>query len=196
MKVVLATGNAGKVAEISRIFSETDIELIAQSDLDIESPPETGDTFVENALIKARHAASQTGLPAMADDSGLAVEALGGRPGVHSARYAGDDATDEENVDLLLRELANVDVQNRNAGFHCAAVFVSNQASNAPLICEAVWQGRITETRQGDGGFGYDPVFFDPEIGKTGAQMNREEKNSISHRGRAFQKLCALLQKQ
>lgn len=196
MKVVLATGNSGKLAEISRIFSAVNIELLAQTDLNIESPPETGDTFIANALIKARHAALHSGLPAMADDSGLAVDALGGRPGVHSARYAGEHATDDENVDLLLKELAGIEEQNRNAGFHCAAVFVSSDAADAPLICEAVWKGRIIESRQGSGGFGYDPVFFDPKTGKTGAQMSREEKNSRSHRGRAFLELRELLQRQ
>ena len=195
MKVVLATGNTGKLAEISRIFSAVDIELLAQSDLNIESPPETGDTFIANALIKARHAALQSGLPAMADDSGLAVETLGGRPGVHSARFAGEHATDEENVELLLKELAGIEEHKRGAGFHCAAVFVRSNADDAPLICEAVWKGRIIESRQGSGGFGYDPVFFDPETGKTGAQMSAEEKNTRSHRGRAFVELRELLQR-
>jgi len=188
-KIVLATGNAGKIREIAGIFSSIDVEFIAQSDLGIESPDETGETFVENALLKARFAADRTGIPAMADDSGIAVDALGGRPGVRSARYAGADATDDENLDLLLEELTSVDDENRGAGFHCAAVLAWPGGRHDPVIVEEVWRGVILRQRRGTGGFGYDPVFFDPTRNKTGAEMSREEKNAISHRGKAFRKL-------
>lgn len=186
---MLATGNAGKIREIAGIFSSIDVEFIAQSDLGIESPDETGETFVENALLKARFAADRTGIPAMADDSGIAVDALGGRPGVRSARYAGADATDDENLDLLLEELTSVDDENRGAGFHCAAVLAWPGGRHDPVIVEEVWRGVILRQRRGTGGFGYDPVFFDPTRNKTGAEMSREEKNAISHRGKAFRKL-------
>ena len=191
MKVVLASGNAGKVREIARIFSDLDIDVLPQSEFNIESPPETGVTFIENALLKARFAADVSGLPAMADDSGILVDALHGRPGVHSARYAGEDASDEANVDKLLHELVEVADENRGAGFHCAAVFV--QAQREPLISEAVWRGQIQRSRKGDGGFGYDPVFFDPATGKTGAEMSADEKNAVSHRGKAFHQLKTLI---
>jgi XTP/dITP diphosphohydrolase len=191
MKVVLASGNAGKVREIARIFSDLDIEVLPQSEFNIDSPPETGVTFVENALLKARFAADISGLPAMADDSGILVDALDGRPGVHSARYAGEDASDEANVEKLLQELAEVADENRGAGFHCAAVFI--QSHREPVISEAVWRGQILKSRKGEGGFGYDPVFFDPAIGKTGAQMSADEKNAVSHRGKAFHQLKMLI---
>ena len=193
MKIILATGNQGKLVEIAQVFSALDVEIIAQAEFGIDSPPETGNTFVANALQKARHAAAQSGLPAMADDSGLVVDALGGRPGIYSARYAGADATDDENVNWLLDELDGVREEDRGAGFHCAAVFVTPDAGTEPLISEAVWRGRILDHRAGTDGFGYDPVFFDPHIGKTGAQMSRAEKNSRSHRGMAFRQLYELL---
>ncbi len=192
-QIVLATGNPGKIREISEIFADLDVEIVAQSDFGIESPEETGETFVENALLKARHAADPTGLPAMADDSGIVVDALDGRPGVCSARYAGEDATDDDNLDLLLTELREVPDDRRGGGFHCAAVLAWPGNERSPVIAEAVWRGTILRERRGDGGFGYDPVFLDPESGKTGAEMSRDEKNRISHRGRAFRKLHALI---
>jgi XTP/dITP diphosphohydrolase len=188
-KIVLASGNAGKIREIADLFSDLHITVVAQGELGIESPEETGRTFAENALLKARYVADRTGLPAMADDSGIAVDALGGRPGVWSARYAGDDASDEQNLDRLLEELADVDDDDRGAGFHCAAVLVFPDEEHAPVIAEAVWRGRILRQRLGDGGFGYDPVFLDEDANKTGAQMSREEKNAVSHRGKAFREL-------
>ena len=188
-KIVLATGNAGKIREIADIFSALDIQIVAQSELGIESPEETGDTFVDNALLKARHAADQSKLPAMADDSGISVDALDGRPGVRSARYAGEDATDEENLDLLVEELADIDDADRGAGFHCAAVLAWPGDEFEPLIVEGIWRGVILRERRGTGGFGYDPVFLDPEKQKTGAEMTRDEKNVVSHRGKAFRKL-------
>lgn len=188
-KIVLASGNAGKIREIADLFSDLNSEVVAQSDLGIESPEETGQTFVENALLKARYAADKTGLPAIADDSGIVVDALGGRPGVRSARYAGEDASDAQNVDRLLEEMADVADDDRGGGFHCAAVLVFPHNEHEPVIAEAVWRGRILRQRVGDGGFGYDPVFLDEGANKTGAQMSREEKNAVSHRGKAFREL-------
>ncbi len=193
-RIVLASSNPGKIREIADLFADLGITVIPQSDLDIESPPETGQTFVENALLKARHAAQHTGLPAMADDSGIAVDALDGKPGVYSARYAGVAATDEQNVDKLLDELAKIADEDRGAGFHFAAVLVYPDATCDPLIVEAVWRGTVLRQRHGAGGFGYDPVFYDVATGKTGAQLSREEKNAVSHRGNAFRQLKVLLQ--
>lgn len=192
-KIVLATGNAGKIREIADIFAKLDIEFVAQSTLGIESPEETGETFADNALLKAQFAAEHSGLPAMADDSGIAVDALGGRPGVRSARYAGDDATDEENLDLLLKELESVPDDQRGGGFHCAAVLAWPDEQQAAIVVEEVWRGHILHERRGSGGFGYDPVFLDPDKQKTGAEMTREEKNALSHRGKAFRKLRDLV---
>ncbi len=192
--VVLASGNPGKIREIADLFSDLDIAVVPQSDFEIESPPETGQTFVANALLKAHHAAQRSGLPALADDSGIAVDALNGKPGVYSARFAGAAATDEQNVDKLLDALIDVADADRGAGFHCAAVLVFPDADHEPLVAEAIWRGTILRQRQGAGGFGYDPVFYDAAAGKTGAQMSREEKNAVSHRGKAFRKLKVLLQ--
>lgn len=193
-KVVLASANPGKIREIADLFHDFGIAVVPQSDFDIESPAETGVTFVDNALLKAHHAARCSGLPAMADDSGIAVDALGGRPGVYSARFAGFAATDEQNVDKLLDELVDVADVDRGAGFHCAAVLVFPNADQEPLVAEAIWRGTVLRQRHGAGGFGYDPVFYDVAAGKTGAQMRREEKNAVSHRGKAFRKLKVLLQ--
>jgi XTP/dITP diphosphohydrolase len=192
-KVVLATGNPGKIREIAAIFSDLDIEIVSQSELGIESPEETGETFVENALLKARFAAEHSGLPAMADDSGIAIDALGGRPGVRSARYAGEGASDEDNLARLLLEMKNVPDANRGGGFHCAAVLVYPDNNDAPVIVEEVWRGMILRERRGSGGFGYDPVFLDPDSQKTGAELSRAEKNRVSHRGKAFRKLRDLI---
>ena len=193
VRVVAATGNRGKLAEIRRLFAGLELELVTQSELGIESPEETGTSFVENALIKARHAASLAGLPAIADDSGLAVAALDGRPGVHSARYAGPQASDAGNIARLLAQLAGLTGDERSAAFHCVAVFVASKDDPEPLVAEGVWAGRILERPRGEGGFGYDPVFYDPAAGKSAAEMTAEEKNAVSHRGRAFGRLAALL---
>jgi XTP/dITP diphosphohydrolase len=188
-EIILASGNAGKIREIADIFSSLGVTITPQDALGIESPEETGATFIENALLKARHAAQASGLPAIADDSGICVDALSGRPGVRSARYAGNNATDEENVDRLLEEMAGVSNDKRGGGFHCAAVMVFPDVLKEPLVTEAVWRGEILHSRSGTGGFGYDPVFLDKKTGKTGAQMSREEKNKVSHRGKAFREL-------
>ena len=191
-KIVLATGNPGKVREIRRILGELGVEVVPQTELDVGDADETGSSFVENALIKARHASLMTGLPAIADDSGLVVDALDGRPGVYSARYSGADATDESNIDKLLRELAGVPDDKRTAAFHCCAVYVSTDDSTS-LVAEGRWPGRILAERRGAGGFGYDPVFFDPECGRTAAELGPELKNALSHRGKALTALAGML---
>lgn len=192
-RIVLASGNPGKIREIAELFAELDVEIIAQSEFNIESPEETGDTFVENALLKARYAAAKSGLPAMADDSGIVVDALNGRPGVRSARYAGEEASDDENLDKLIEEMKDVPDERRGAGFHCAAVLAFPDDAQDPVIAEGVWRGMLLHERRGQGGFGYDPVFLDTVAGKTGAEMTREEKNGVSHRGQAFRQLKNLL---
>lgn len=191
----MASGNRGKLREIARILADLEFTVVPQSDFGVSDAEETGDTFVANALIKARHAAELTGLPAIADDSGLAVDALQGRPGVFSARYAGADASDDDNIDKLLRELANVDDAQRGATFHCVACFVNPDEEHA-VIAKGEWRGSIARRRQGEGGFGYDPVFVDAASGIVSAELSAAEKNSRSHRGQALTELARLLQKQ
>jgi XTP/dITP diphosphohydrolase len=188
----MASGNRGKLREIARILMDLNFSVVPQSDFNVSDVDETGDTFVANALIKARHAVAATGLPAIADDSGLAVDALQGRPGVFSARYAGPDANDAKNIDKLLRELAQVEDAHRGATFHCVACFVMPDSDDA-VIAEGSWRGSIAQQRIGEGGFGYDPVFIDSELGVTAAQLSAEEKNQRSHRGKALAELARLL---
>jgi XTP/dITP diphosphohydrolase len=192
---VLASGNAGKLAELRELLRAAgfNFELIAQSDLDVAPVQEDGATFVDNALLKARHAARATGLPAIADDSGLAVEALGGAPGVRSARYAGDTADDRANVAKLLAALAAVPAGRRQARFHCVLAAVESAADEAPLIAAGEWLGEIAEQPAGDGGFGYDPVFYDPKLRRTAAELPPALKNRVSHRGRALSALVEAL---
>jgi XTP/dITP diphosphohydrolase len=191
-RIVLATGNPGKVREIQRLLAEIGVDVVPQTELGVGDAEETGTSFVENALIKARHAAIMTGLPAIADDSGLVVDALDGRPGIYSARYSGADATDDSNIDKLLQELCGVPGDKRTAAFHCCAVYVSvNDATS--LVAEGRWQGRILDERRGTQGFGYDPVFFDPECGRTAAELTPEVKNARSHRGKALTALAEML---
>ena len=191
-RIVLASGNPGKVREIRRILGEFGVEIVPQTELGVGDADETGSSFVENALIKARHAADLTGLPAIADDSGLVVDALDGRPGVYSARYAGVRASDDDNIEKLLRELRGVPDDKRTAAFHCCAVYVSADDSTS-LVAEGCWQGRILGERRGSGGFGYDPVFFDPECGRSAAELGPELKNARSHRGKALAALAEML---
>jgi XTP/dITP diphosphohydrolase len=191
--VVVASDNPGKLAEIRQLLAELDLELRTQSELGISGAPETGATFLENALTKARHASEGTGMPSIADDSGLEVATLGGLPGVRSARFAGESATDDENIDRLLSELREVPEALRSANFRCVAVYLKSPDDPAPLIAEGAWHGRILKERRGRGGFGYDPIFFDPDLGKAAAEMDGAEKNSVSHRGRAFRELSLLL---
>lgn len=188
-KVVLATGNPGKVRELANLLADVGFEVIAQTDLNVSSVEETGLTFIENAIIKARHAARETGLPALADDSGLAVDALGGAPGIYSARYAGENATDQQNVEKLLVALQGVPAQQRQAQFHCVLVYMRHAEDPTPLVFHGSWAGIINQAPEGSGGFGYDPLFFVPEEGKTASQMTREEKGAISHRGKALKLL-------
>ena len=189
--VVLATGNAGKLREMRAILAGHDLIVIAQSEFGIAAPVEDGDSFVTNALIKARHAAAIAGLPAIADDSGLEVDALGGRPGLHTARYAGPQADERANNDKLLAELAGLPATLRGARYRCAMVFVRDAADAAPIVAQAAWSGRIGFQPQGAGGFGYDPLFIAEGDSRTVAEIPRMEKNRLSHRGQALTALAA-----
>ena len=190
-KVVLATGNAGKLAEMRAILAGRDLEVIPQGEFGITPPVEDGATFIANALIKARHAAAHTGLPAIADDSGLEVDALGGRPGLHSARYASAAASARDNNELLIAELAGIPEGQRAARYRCAMVFVRDAADSLPVITEAAWEGRIGREPRGAGGFGFDPLFIVEGDSRTAAEMPAEEKNRVSHRGQALLALAA-----
>lgn len=192
-KIVLATGNAGKVRELDAMLAPLKLHVVAQSEFDVPEVAETGTTFVENAIIKARHAARITGLPAIADDSGLVVDALGGAPGIYSARYSGEGATDAKNIDKLLAELQDVPMDARSARFICCLVYLRHADDPTPIICEGAWEGRIAREAFGEGGFGYDPVFYVPALAKTAAELSKEEKNAISHRGQALKALLAKL---
>lgn len=185
-KVVLATGNPGKVRELAELLSAFGLDIVAQTDLEVESAEETGLTFIENAILKARHAAQITGLPAIADDSGLAVDALGGAPGIYSARYAGEEASDQQNLEKLLQALENVPDGQRQAQFHCVLVYLRHAEDPTPLVFHGSWQGEITRAAAGAGGFGYDPIFFVPALGKTAAELSKAEKGAVSHRGKAL----------
>lgn len=190
----MASGNAGKIREISRLLDGLGVEVVAQSEFGVVDADETGSTFTENSLIKARHAALATGLPAIADDSGLAVDALDGAPGVYSARYSGVDATDDSNIDKLLDALQDTATTSRGAAFHCVATFVMSE-QDTPLVGKGEWRGSILSARQGNSGFGYDPVFLDPGSGKSAAELTAEEKNARSHRGKALRQLIELIDK-
>jgi len=191
-KIVMASGNTGKLREIACILGDVNINIVPQSEFGIEGADETGTTLVENALIKAWHAVAATGLPAIADDSGLAVDALDGRPGVYSSRYAGPDATDQANIDKLLAELDGVPAEERGAAFHCVSCFVMPGVQE-PIIAQGEWRGSILTAERGNGGFGYDPVFFDVHLGRTAAELGDEEKNARSHRGKALKELARQL---
>lgn len=192
-KVVLATGNPGKVRELASLLADFGLDIVAQTDLGVDSAEETGLTFIENAILKARHAAQITGLPAIADDSGLAVDALGGAPGIYSARYAGAEASDQQNLDKLLLTVKDVPDEQRRASFHCVLVYLRHAEDPTPIVCHGRWQGVLTHQASGSGGFGYDPIFFVPELGKTAAELTREEKNAQSHRGQALRLLLDTL---
>ncbi|WDE10673.1 XTP/dITP diphosphatase [Thalassomonas haliotis] len=187
--IVLATGNKGKVKELSELLAAENITIVPQSDFQVPDVPETGTTFVENAIIKARHAAKITGKPAIADDSGLEVDALSGAPGVYSARYAGEDASDHDNIVKLLEQLQGVPAEKRTARFHCVLVYMRHSEDPTPVICHGSWEGRITLEQQGEQGFGYDPVFWVAQQQLTSAQLPREVKNQLSHRGQALAQL-------
>jgi XTP/dITP diphosphohydrolase len=189
----MASGNVGKLREMTALLQRLDIEVVAQAEFGVEDADETGTTFAENSLLKARHAAAATGLPAIADDSGLAVDALDGAPGVYSARYSGPDGTDEKNNLKLLAALENTAMSDRGAAFHCVATFVHPDGS-PPLVASGEWRGSILMAQQGAGGFGYDPLFLDPESGRSSAELKAEEKNARSHRGKALRKLLELIE--
>lgn len=194
MKVVLASGNQGKVNELTELLKANDIEVMAQSCFDLESPEETGLTFIENALIKARYAAEKTGLPAIADDSGLSIPSLKGEPGIYSARYSGEQANDQSNIDLVLKNLNGMSGDQRKATFNCVLVFLRHATDPTPIVCHGQWQGSIMDHQSGEGGFGYDPIFWVPEKNCSAAELSKAEKNTISHRGKALSLLVSQLQ--
>ena len=190
-KLVIASGNAGKLREIARILAPLDIEAVPQSEFNVPDCPEPHVTFVENCLAKARHASAHSGLPALADDSGICVEALGGAPGVFSARYAGEPRSDARNNDKLVAEMANQ--SNRRAHYTCVMVYVRHPDDPEPVIAEGRWYGEIIDTPRGENGFGYDPYFLVPEFEKTGAELDEDTKNAVSHRGQALRELVEKL---
>lgn len=195
-KIVLATGNPGKVAELSQMLAPFNMQIVSQTELGVSDADETGLTFVENALLKARHAALITDLPAIADDSGLAVDALGGAPGIYSARYAGEKASDKANIEKLLDAMAQVPDGERTAQFHCVLVYLRHAEDPTPIICHGVWPGTITREAAGDNGFGYDPVFYVGSEGCTSAELTPPQKQKLSHRGKALSQLIAQLRNQ
>jgi XTP/dITP diphosphohydrolase len=195
-RLVVATSNAGKLREFQTLLADLPYDLASQAALGVPAPAETGESFVDNALLKARHAAGATGLAAIADDSGLEVDALGGAPGIYSARYAGDAADDAANNAKLLVALAGVPIERRTARYRCALVFLRDAADSAPLIAEGVWEGTILEAPRGAGGFGYDPYFWLPDLRLTAAELEPEVKNRLSHRGHAFRILREALGRQ
>lgn len=185
-KIVLASNNAGKVREINALLAALDIEVVPQSDYDVDSVEETGLTFVENAIIKARYAALKTGLPAIADDSGIEVDALNGSPGIYSARYAGEGANDKDNNNKLLHELQDVADADRTARYQCVMVFMRHAADPTPVIATGSWEGVILHAPKGKGGFGYDPLFYVPTHKCSAAELSAEMKNKLSHRAKAL----------
>lgn len=194
--IVLASGNPGKVREINQLLAELDLHVAPQSDYGVAEAEETGLTFIENAILKARNAASHTGLPALADDSGLEVDALNGAPGIYSARYAGAGAGDRANLQKLLEALREVPEAERTARFQCLMVYMRHSEDPTPLICQGTWEGRILFEPRGEGGFGYDPVFLVPTHNCSSAQLEPEVKNALSHRGQALRQLLAVLKQQ
>ncbi|SEA18379.1 MAG: RdgB/HAM1 family non-canonical purine NTP pyrophosphatase [Candidatus Thiothrix putei] len=194
-RIVLASGNAGKLREFNAMLADLGIEFVRQSEFGVQDADETGLTFVENALIKARNAAQHTGMPAMADDSGIVVDALGGAPGLYSARYAGEHGDDAANNAKLLQALQDVPDAQRTARFYCCIVYLRHAEDQLPIIAEASWEGRILHSLSGANGFGYDPLFYVPTHGCSSAELPPEEKNRISHRGQALRKLHELLEK-
>lgn len=186
MKLVVGTDNQGKLTEIKSYFEGFQIELIAQSTFNITPPKETGLSFIENAILKARHAAKNSELPSLADDSGLAVDALGGAPGIYSARYAGENARAEDNIKKLLTAIKTLQGEDRKARFYCVIAFVRHYKDPTPIVCQAEWEGRLLEQPVGNGGFGYDPIFFIPHLNCTAAELEPQQKNAISHRAKAL----------
>jgi len=192
-KLVLASSNPGKLRELSALLDESRYKIIPQADFNVPEVAETGTTFVENAIIKARHAAQYTGLAALADDSGIVIDALNGEPGVHSARFSGSDASDESNNILLVERLRSVPEAQRSARYQAVIVYMRNAADPSPIICEGSWEGIMVLEAKGSGGFGYDPYFYLPDYGCTSAELSADEKNRISHRGQALRLLLEKL---
>lgn len=187
-KIILASNNTGKIREFNAMLTGV-YEVVSMSDMNVKEVPETGLTFVENALIKARNASMQSGLPALADDSGIVVDALGGAPGIYSARYAGNHGDDEANTQKLLDDMVQVADAQRSARFWCAIVFVEHANDPTPIIIQRGWEGEIMREKSGENGFGYDPIFYVPTHKKASAELSPEQKNNISHRGKALQAL-------
>ncbi|MBU2965655.1 RdgB/HAM1 family non-canonical purine NTP pyrophosphatase [Amphritea sp. 2_MG-2023] len=192
-QIVLASGNKGKLKEFNQVLGDLGVEVVPQSQFNVPDADETGLSFVENAIIKARHACQLTGLPALADDSGLEVDALNGAPGIYSARFAGAGATDAKNNQKLLQLLEGTSPEQRSARFRCVLVFMRHAEDPTPLICQGSWEGQILPLPQGDNGFGYDPLFLVPGLDIASAQLPPEQKNKISHRGQAVQQLIQLI---
>ena len=192
-QIVLATGNLGKVREINELLADHDLQVAAQSAFNVPEAEETGLTFVENAILKARNAAAHTGLPAIADDSGLEVDALNGAPGIYSSRYAGKNASDRDNLEKLLADLGDLPGEKRGARFQCLMVYLRHAKDPTPLICQGTWEGRVLFAPRGSNGFGYDPVFYVPTHDCSSAELPPEIKNRLSHRGQALRKLIAAL---
>lgn len=195
-KIVLATGNQGKVREMADLLADFGFDVFAQSEFNVVDADETGTTFIENAIIKARHAAAETGLAAIADDSGLEVDFLQGAPGIYSARYAGEGASDQYNIDKLLKAMIDAPEEQRTARFHCVLVYMRHAADPTPIVCHGKWEGRILTQAQGENGFGYDPIFYVPEDNCSSAQLEPTRKKQLSHRSKALQKLFAALAEQ
>jgi XTP/dITP diphosphohydrolase len=194
VRVVLASSNSGKVRELGSLLAPFGFDLVAQSTLGVETPAETGKTFAENALLKARHAAAATNLPALADDSGIEVDALGGRPGIYSARYAGEGAGDQANLRKMIDEMRDVPAPQRTARYQCVIAFVTTAADPAPILASGTWEGTLIDDPRGLGGFGYDPIFVPRGFDRTAAELDPGEKNSLSHRGQALRALVTQLQ--
>lgn len=194
-KIVLASQNPGKIKEFSELLAPLQLTVIPQTELGIPDIEETGLTFIENALIKARHASALSGLPALADDSGLAVNALQGAPGIYSARYAGKSAGTHENIQKLLLAMNAIPDEHRQASFHCVLAFITHDKDPIPLVCDGAWYGNILRAPRGSSGFGYDPIFFIPEEHKTAAELSPVRKHEISHRGQAVKNLLLELPK-
>jgi XTP/dITP diphosphohydrolase len=192
-RIVLASGNQGKLKEFSKILAPLDFEIVSQGEMGVDDAEETGLSFVENAIIKARNACAATGLPSIADDSGLEVDALSGAPGIYSARFAGPGASDQQNIDKLLHELGELEEEQRSARFRCVLVCMRHQNDPTPLIAVGSWEGKILDALEGENGFGYDPIFWSPEYDCAAAQLTPEQKKSVSHRGKAVAQLTEQL---
>ncbi len=192
-RIVLASNNKGKLREFSQLLSQQDISVIPQAEFDIPDADETGLSFVENAILKARNAAAHSGLPAMADDSGIEVDALNGAPGIYSARYSGEGASDEANLQKLIDDMKDVPEDRRAARFQCVIVYMRHAEDPTPIICQGTWEGRLLYEPVGENGFGYDPIFHVPTHGCASAELASDIKNEISHRGQALRALLAAL---